>query len=58
MFDGDPRASCATLEIGNGIVLVNHFRITYEVGRVVAKIREKGLPEIYCSMFQQGRKLN
>jgi predicted phosphodiesterase len=58
MFDGDPRASCATLEIGNGIVLVNHFRITYEVGRVVAEIREKGLPEIYCSMFQQGRKLN
>lgn len=58
MFDGDPRASCATLEIANGTVLVNHYRIAYEVDRVVAKIREEGLPEIYCSMFMQGRKLN
>jgi putative phosphoesterase len=58
MFDGDPRASCATLEIGNGTVLVNHYRIAYAVERVAAKIRQDSLPEIYCAMFMLGRKLN
>lgn len=58
MFDGDPRASCATLEICDGIIHVSHYRIAYAVDTVVAKLRESGLPEIYISMFRQGRKLN
>lgn len=58
MFDGDPRASCATLEITADAVTVQHFRIAYEIGEVVSKIREINLPEIYATMFQEGKKLN
>ncbi len=58
MFDGDPRASCATLEISSKSINVQHFRIAYEIDEVVLKIRELHLPEIYATMFQNGKKLN
>jgi putative phosphoesterase len=58
MFDGDSRASCATLEITADTVIIQHFRITYEIADVVLKIRENHLPEIYVTMFQDGKKLN
>jgi predicted phosphodiesterase len=58
MFDGDPRASCATLEITTNRITVQHFRIAYDVAEVISKIRAKGLPEIYTTMFQQGKKMN
>jgi len=58
MFDGDPRVSCATLEMTAHRVTVQHFRIVYDVAEVISKIRAQGLPEIYATMFQQGKKLN
>ena len=58
MFDSDPRACCATLEITAETIKVQHIRIPYEIGEVVSKIRECNLPEIYGQMFQEGRKLN
>lgn len=58
MFDGDPRASCAILEIAPGSIKVSHFRISYDINEVVAAIRRHQLPEIYTTMFLQGRKLN
>lgn len=58
MFDGDPRASCATLELTADVITVQHFRIAYEIDEVVTKIRESKLPEIYATMFLKGRKLN
>ncbi|MBU1565046.1 MAG: metallophosphatase family protein [Proteobacteria bacterium] len=58
MFDGDPRASCAILEIAEEIVKVRHFRIRYDITETVAAIRRQQLPEIYATMFLQGRKLN
>ncbi len=58
MFDSDPRASCATLEIAPDHIDVNHFRISYSIDQVVSKIREDNLPEIYATMYRQGRKLN
>lgn len=58
MFDGDPRVSFATLEISADMLTVHHFRIAYDVAEVVAKIRKRGLPEIYATMFREGRKLN
>lgn len=57
MFDGDPRASCATLEISDTI-RVSHFRIDYAVDEVIAKIRADDLPEIYVLMYTYGRKMN
>jgi predicted phosphodiesterase len=58
MFDGDPRVSCAILEITEESVKVSHFRISYDIAEVVAAIRRQHLPEIYATMFLQGRKLN
>lgn len=58
MFDGDPRASCAILEIATASIKVRHFRISYDITEVVAAIRRHQLPEIYATMFLQGRKLN
>ena len=58
MFDGDPRASCAILEIAAEAVTVHHFRISYDIAEVVATIHKEQLPEIYATMFLQGRKLN
>lgn len=58
MFDGNPRASCATLEITDDDITVKHFRITYEINEVVIKIRESNLPEIYATMYMKGKKLN
>jgi putative phosphoesterase len=58
MFDGDPRASCAILELAADAVTVRHLRIDYDIGKVVAAIRKLQLPEIYATMFREGRKLN
>jgi predicted phosphodiesterase len=58
MFDSDPRVSCAVLEIAAETVKVSHFRISYDIAEVVAAIRMQHLPEIYVTMFLQGRKLN
>jgi predicted phosphodiesterase len=58
MFDGDPRVSCAVLRItGNGIV-VEHFRIAYDIETVALALADRGLPEIYIRMYREGRKLN
>jgi len=54
MFDGDPRASFATLKIA----AVRHFRIPYAVEAVIAQLKKQKLPDIYAEMFRIGRKLN
>jgi predicted phosphodiesterase len=58
MFDGNPRASCATLEITTDTIVVRHFRIVYDIAEVVSKIRRDALPEIYAAMFLNGKKMN
>jgi putative phosphoesterase len=58
MFDGDPRASCAELILEPDSLAVVHHRIPYPIDEVVAEIRRQGLPDIYCTMYRRGRKLN
>jgi putative phosphoesterase len=58
MFDGNPKASCATMSIVDSKIQVHLHRIPYPVEDVVAGIRRLQLPEIYVDMFRQGRKLN
>ncbi len=58
MFDGDPRASFAILEPGNGTLDVQLLRVSYDIEKVVAELKRQNLPAIYCDMFRQGRKLN
>ena len=58
MFDGDPRASFAILEPGNGTLDVQLLRVSYDIEKVVAELKRQNLPANYCDMFRQGRKLN
>ena len=58
MFDGDPRASFAILEISSARINVKHFRIPYPVYEVVSSLKDNHLPDIYSKMFRTGKKLN
>ena len=58
MFDGDTRASFATLKIASGKIAVEHFRIPYAVEAVIADLKNQKLPDIYAKMFRVGKKLN
>jgi putative phosphoesterase len=58
MFDGDSRASFAVLKISSAGIGVEHFRIPYDVKKVIKGLKDNELPEIYAKMFRCGRKLN
>lgn len=58
MFDGDPRASCAVLELTPESVRVEHFRIPYDIAALTRALAANKLPGIYARMFESGRKLN
>lgn len=58
MFDANPQASYAVLKLGKKDIQVDHFRCSYNVGKVIKRIRKYKLPAIYCEMFSSGRKLN
>ncbi len=58
MFDGDPRASYAVLEIDEQRIRVRHFRRGYDIEETVRGITEALLPPIYGEMYRLGRKLN
>ena len=55
--DGDPRAAYALLDISQGRVTIQHFRIAYDIERAVKAIRKAGLPEVFAQMIQQGYDL-
>jgi predicted phosphodiesterase len=56
--DGDPRACYAILQINAGVFQINHFRLEYDLDKVVTDIRTSGLPEAFAQMLIQGRDLN
>jgi hypothetical protein len=58
MFDKDPRASCATLELTDNTISVQHFRISYQIDEVIARLKKEKLPSIYTKMYKSGEKLN
>ncbi len=58
MFDGNPKASCAVIEITRKTVRVRHYRIPYPVDEVVREIENQRLPSIYQEMYIRGLKLN
>jgi len=58
--DGDPRASYAILDTDNG--RVEHYRVKYDVGRVLGKLERLGL-EDWCfrwlrAVLLQGRAVD
>ena len=58
MFDGNPDASCAVLTISADELDLRHYRIAYDIERLIGSLHELGLPPIYDTMYRQGRKLN
>lgn len=58
MFDGNPDASYALLELSPGRVSVGLHRCPYPVGELLERHRYHRLPPIYEEMYRTGRKLN
>ena len=55
--DGDPRACYAILSIEPSSIQVEHFRVEYDIARVVHAIQQYGLPENFAQMLIRGRDL-
>ncbi|MDR3089296.1 MAG: metallophosphatase family protein [Desulfobulbaceae bacterium] len=58
MFDGNPQASYALLDVTPNGLTVGLFRVSYDLARLTGEIRAQRLPEIYVTMYESGRKLN
>jgi putative phosphoesterase len=56
--DGDPRACYAILEITPDRLSVTHYRIPYDLERIVISIRKKDLPRVFADMLVQGVDLD
>jgi len=59
--DGDPRASYATADFERSAarrVEVHHHRVSYDVGRAAAALRNRGLPEAFAQMAILGLALD
>lgn len=56
--DGDPRASCAILEIEKGEVKVQHYRVPYNIIAAVHGLRRAGLPEVFTQVLRRGLTYN
>lgn len=58
MFDSNPDASYAILELTKDRVKVELHRCSYDIDRVVSGLQKNLLPPVYEVMFRQGRKMN
>ena len=56
--DGDPRSCYAVLEITGRDIIVQHYRLIYDVYRTVDAIRAAHLPEPFAQMMIQGYNLD
>jgi putative phosphoesterase len=52
---GDPRAEYALLELEPHHREVVHYRVSYDLDRIVQAIHQHKLPSAFAQMFQQGR---
>jgi putative phosphoesterase len=58
MFDKNPEASYATMELSPGSIKVQLFRCPYSIDKVIQGLRSNLLPPIYEKMYLLGKKLN
>lgn len=52
--DGDPRASYAVMDIRDGTVEVQFFRVSYDVGAAAQAVLQTGLPIVFAQVLRQG----
>ena len=58
MFDGNPAASYALLDLDRNRIEVSLHRCVYDVEAVVKALAQHQLPAVYAEMFRTGTKLN
>lgn len=58
MFDKNPDASYAIMELSPEKVNVDFYRCPYDIEKVVTGLRNNLLPSIYEEMYRSGTKLN
>ena len=58
MFDGNPEASYALLELDDHSLTVTHHRCAYDIEAVVRALERQQLPAVYGEMFRTGSKRN
>ena len=58
MFDGNPAASYAILNLKRNSAAVALYRCPFDINLITLELERQGLPNIYKTMFEQGRKLN
>ena len=58
MFDKNPEASYATIEISPDSIKVRLFRCPYNIDKVIQGLMSNLLPPIYEKMYLSGQKLN
>lgn len=56
--DGDPRGCYAVLEITDRDIIVQHYRLVYDLDRTVNAIRAAQLPEPFAQMVIKGYNLD
>ncbi|MFP4345718.1 MAG: YfcE family phosphodiesterase [Anaerolineales bacterium] len=56
--DGDPRATYALLDIGDGRFVIRHYRVAYDLRRAADAIHRQHLPEAFVQMLVQARDLD
>ncbi len=56
-FDGDPRTSYCIIEIKNGMITVERYRLEYSLDASVGIMRDKGFPERLISTLIEARSL-
>ncbi|MBZ0166723.1 MAG: YfcE family phosphodiesterase [Candidatus Omnitrophica bacterium] len=57
-FDGNQAASYVILQKSGAGIAVSHRRVSYEVAKVVSKMRREGFPEDICQSIETGRSLD
>ncbi len=58
MFDGNPEAAYALLQLEKGEITVTHHRCAYDIEAVISELKRLQLPAIYLEMFRNGTKKN
>jgi putative phosphoesterase len=56
--DGNPRTAYAILDILDEKLRVSHYRLEYDLGRVITANRQAGLPVSFTDMILEGRDLD
>jgi predicted phosphodiesterase len=56
--DGNPRTAYAVMEVLNSTLRVTHYRLDYDLDKIVSANRKAGFPQVFTRMILEGRDLD